>query len=102
MNIFFDTSSLFKLYHEEAGTDRLILFLEENPDYKIFISQLTFVEIYSALLKKVRIGHLRKSQMEKFLGVIDSDLKKVTAIPVDLSIINSAKNLVIRFGAQGL
>lgn len=40
--------------------------------------------------------------MEKFLVVIDSDLKKVTAIPVDLSIINSAKNLVIRFGAQGL
>ncbi|RLC11637.1 MAG: hypothetical protein DRI57_18650 [Deltaproteobacteria bacterium] len=54
---FFDTSALIKLYHEENGTDQLSdLISSENPI--IVISDLTMVEMISALAKKVRTGEI--------------------------------------------
>jgi uncharacterized protein len=102
VNVFFDTSSLFKLYHEEDDTGRLIEFLNRNPNHKIFISQLTLVEMYSALLKKVRIGHLALAQTEKFFTVLDCDFKKFSLVPIDLSIISDAQQLVVKYGLKGL
>lgn len=102
MNIFFDTSSFFKLYHQEIGTEQLLNFLNQNPDHKIFISQLTLVEMYSALSKKVRIGHLSSEQMKNFLIVLDSDFKKCTIVNIDSSVIEKAQQLVIQFGLKGL
>jgi predicted nucleic acid-binding protein len=102
VNVFFDTSSLFKLYHEEDGTERLLEFLNKNPEYKIFISQLTLVEMYSALLKKVRIGHLSLDETKAFLTVLDKDLKKFVLVPIDSSLIAKAQQLVIKHGLKGL
>jgi predicted nucleic acid-binding protein len=102
VNIFFDTSSFFKLYHQEIGTEQLLNFLNQNPDHKIFISQLTLVEMYSALSKKVRIGHLSSEQMKNFLIVLDSDFKKCTIVNIDSSVIEKAQQLVIQFGLKGL
>lgn len=31
MKVFFDTSSLFKLYHKESGTQELMDFFNNNP-----------------------------------------------------------------------
>jgi len=54
---FIDTSALIKLYHEEKGTDRLTrLIISENP--VIVISDLTVIEMISALAKKVRTGEI--------------------------------------------
>ncbi|HEY4197936.1 MAG TPA: type II toxin-antitoxin system VapC family toxin [Mucilaginibacter sp.] len=102
MNIFFDTSSLFKLYHEEEDTAKLLNFLNVHPDNKIFISQLTLVEMYSALLKKVRIGHLSSSDMKAFLVVLGIDLKKFPLVQIDSSLIAKAQELVIKYGLSGL
>ena len=102
MNIFFDTSSLFKLYHEEEGTAKLLDFLNTNPDNKIFISQLTLVEMYSALLKKVRIGHLSLSEMKAFLVVLDNDLRKFSLVQIDSAVIAKAQELIIKYGLNGL
>lgn len=57
MNIFFDTSSLISLYHIEKDTEKLLFFLDKNPGHKIFLSEITLVESYSAILKKVRIKY---------------------------------------------
>ena len=102
MNIFFDTSSLFKLYHEEEGTDQLLDFLNNNPGYKIYLSELTLVEIYSAILKKVRIGHLSLAQAKIFFAVLDSDFKKFLFVSIDSPLIKNSQQLVVKYGAKGL
>lgn len=40
MKVFFDTSSLFKLYHRESGTDELITFLQDNKIEAIYLSEI--------------------------------------------------------------
>ncbi len=102
MNIFFDTSSLFKLYHDEGDTKQLLEFLNKTPDYKIYLSELTLVEIYSAIMKKVRIGHLSLSEAERFLAVIDDDAKYFNFVQINTPLLNAAQKLVVKYGVNGL
>lgn len=102
MNIFFDTSSLFKLYHKEAGTDILLEFLDKTPNYNIYLSELTLVEIYSAILKKVRMGHLSKEESQRFLALIDRDIKEYLFVPLNLSILHQSQQLILDYGLKGL
>ena len=50
---FFDTSALAKLYHREAGSDR-VEELVRNPAHRILISRLAVVEMHSVFALKVR------------------------------------------------
>jgi|GEM_PF-516173 predicted nucleic acid-binding protein len=102
MNIFFDTSSFSKLYHEEEGTKELLDFLSKNPNYKIYLAEITMVEIYSAILKKVRIGHLSMTQAQNFLLVINDDFKRCHFIPTDTQLLIEAQNLIVKYGIKGL
>lgn len=102
MNIFFDTSSLFKLYHKEADTAILLKFLDKNPDFNIYLSELTLVEMYSAILKKVRMGHLSTEESQRFLAVIDKDIKEYLFVPLNLSILHQSQQLILDHGLKGL
>jgi hypothetical protein len=44
MNVFFDTSSLFKLYHREIGTEELMSLFNEVGIETIFLAELTKLE----------------------------------------------------------
>ena len=52
---FFDTSALVKHYHHEPGTARVDGLLDA-PGAKVYLSQLTPVELRSTLAKAVRVG----------------------------------------------
>jgi predicted nucleic acid-binding protein len=54
---FFDTSAIVKYYHAEPGTAEVSRIFAE-PDRKIAISSIGFVEIQSAFAIKVRSGTL--------------------------------------------
>ncbi len=54
MNVFFDTSSLFKLYHKEDGTEELLNLFATKSIEKIFIAEITIIEFSSAVWKKCR------------------------------------------------
>jgi PIN domain nuclease of toxin-antitoxin system len=49
MNLFFDTSSLFKLYHLEEGSKEIINFFNSNKIDSIYLSEITSVEFCSAV-----------------------------------------------------
>jgi len=102
VNIFFDTSSLISLYHQEKETNKILGFLADNPGYNIYLSELTLVESYSAILKKVRIQHLTLAEAKKFLRVLDNDFKRFSFIPLDLSVLTSSQQLLVRYGLKGL
>ncbi len=52
-----DTSALVKYYHREPGSEQVIQLFGQQ-DAVLLISDLTIIETYSALGKKVRIGAL--------------------------------------------
>ena len=70
MNLFFDTSSLFKLYHIEDGTKEIINFFGSNTIDSIFLSEITEIEFCSAIWKKCRKNELNPEDatllIEKF------------------------------------
>jgi len=102
VNIFFDTSSLISLYHQEREIKNFLDFLADNPGYNVYLSELTLVESYSAILKKVRIQHLTLEEAKKFLSVLDNDFKKFSFIPLDLSVLTSSQQLLVQYGVKGL
>jgi len=52
MNVFFDTSSLFKLYHREIGTEELMRLFDEVGIEVIYLAEITKIEFSSAVWKK--------------------------------------------------
>lgn len=59
MHYFFDTSAIVKYYHAEPGTAKVSKIFSE-PDRKIAISSIGFIEIQSAFAIKVRSGTLNQ------------------------------------------
>ena len=58
--IFFDTSAIIKLYHDEDGTDD-VLSIINSYDPLILVSDLTQIEFVSAFAKKVRTKEITEA-----------------------------------------
>lgn len=58
MKVFFDTSSLFKLYHKEDGTDELMSLFTVTGIEAIYIAEITKIEFSSVVWKKCRIMNI--------------------------------------------
>ncbi|MEK6697907.1 MAG: type II toxin-antitoxin system VapC family toxin [Nitrospirota bacterium] len=56
MQYFFDTSAIVKLYHQEAGSDRVLPLYRDGE--AIVISELSKVELLSTIHKKLRTGEI--------------------------------------------
>jgi predicted nucleic acid-binding protein len=83
MALFFDTSALAKLYHEEVGS-AVVRHLVEIPDQVSFISRLGVLEMHSALAGKLRTGEITAEAMElarrRFRGDIRERRFRVVAL----------------------
>ncbi len=102
MKLYLDTSSLFKLYHLEPGTEEIDNFLTQNEVSGIFLSEITNVEFISAVFKRVRMKELSKDNAEQLIKLFDDDLVKYTIVPVSSKIIEAAKLLIYKYGEDGL
>jgi len=71
--IFVDTSSLVKYYYPENDSDRIETLLLKTR--RIFISNLSVVEMASALMKKVRMGEMTKKDELSVWNVFLDDLQ---------------------------
>jgi predicted nucleic acid-binding protein len=80
---FFDTSALAKLYHQEAGSDR-VEELVRNPAHRILISRLAVVEMHSVFALKVRSQAIEADDAtalrRRFLSDIRSGVFEVLAL----------------------
>ncbi|MGB9611496.1 MAG: type II toxin-antitoxin system VapC family toxin, partial [Bryobacteraceae bacterium] len=72
---FVDTSALAKLYHWEAGSERMEALIEA-PDARLIISQLSLVEIESVFATKVRTGVIDKAALAQLRGRFYADLSQ--------------------------
>ncbi len=107
MRIFLDTSSLFKLYHEEVDSYEVIKFLEDNKVTKIFISEISILEFDSIVWKKVRKHEFDKTIALELIKLFEKDLNnndddKFSVILLNKELINLAKKLFEKYGNYGL
>ncbi|MCW3107065.1 MAG: hypothetical protein JWQ09_1571 [Segetibacter sp.] len=100
--IILDTSSLFKLYHREADTAELELIFLSVKITDIFLSEISKIEFTSTIWKKVRAKEITESEAQTTLELFESDFKKYSFVPTDSIIIEQARILFSKYGAQGL
>ncbi len=102
MNLFFDTSSLFKLYHQEDGTEELLnLFATKNIE-KIFIAEITIVEFSSAVWKKCRKKEIDVDIANLLIAKFDADIVKYSIVPTMGIIHKNASRLIMKYWHLGL
>ena len=102
MRIFLDTSSLFKLYHREFGTEELELVFSANNITTVFLSEISKIEFASTIWKKVRTNEISELEAQTTLEMFESDFAKYTFVVTDSIIIEQARILVSKFGTPGL
>ncbi len=102
MKIYLDTSSLIKLYHTESGTDELDNLFESNSIQEIFLSEITKIEFNSAIWKKVRTKDLTIDEATGITNSFTNDYDNYSFIGSDYNLILQAKDLVTKYGVQGL
>ena len=102
MKLYLDTSSLFKLYHLEPGTEEIDNVFIDNEVSGIFLSAITNVEFISAVFKRVRMKELSMNNAEEIIKLFDDDLIKYTIVPVSSKILEAAKLLIFKYGQDGL
>jgi len=102
MKLFLDTSSLFKLYHQEVGTNELENLFSKVKITHIFISEISKVEFTSTIWKKVRTQEITTEQAEITLKLFESDFEKYNFVTTDSLVLEQARNLTTKYGIEGL
>jgi len=94
--IYFDTSSLVKLYVEEAHTPKVIEWVEDSE--LVATCRVAYPETISALNRRFRSGELSKSDYELLLGGFDKDWLNYVVLDFDEI---EAGRFVIKYGLRG-
>jgi predicted nucleic acid-binding protein len=101
MNMFLDTNVLVKLYHEEAGTDKLTAFLNlYASDLILTLSDLTKIEFHSALWKRVRMKEIKPKTVRKILVALTTDWRMFNVVEVDRTVKEQAAELLDHYALQ--
>jgi len=102
VKIFIDTSALIKLYFNEEDTPRLDKFFSENIITEISISELTKIEFYSAIYKKLRAKDLQPQNANDILSAFVADEAKYKVVLIDSEIVRDSQKLIEKYGVNGL
>lgn len=101
MNVFLDTSSLLKLYHNEPGTDTLIATLSQGVE-NLYLSELAILEFRSAIWKKTRTGEIDMDIANTVIAGFQQDYAKFQWISIDNEVIQQAQESLMKYGSAGL
>ena len=101
MKTFLDSSSLIKLYHQEEGSDLVMKTLSDRTS-EIFLSELTILEFRSAIWKKMRENKIKKNTAIEVIKCFQSDADNFQWIMLQSDIIESASQLLMKYGNRGL
>ena len=102
MILYLDTSSLFKLYHEESGTRELDEIFSTQNIQKFFLSELTKVEFNSVVWKKIRMNEISLEQGQNLITFFQDDYLNYTFANIDNRVISTSLEMLNKFGNQGL
>ena len=99
MKYFLDTSALVKIYHKEAGTEKVLNIYEDKSD--IVISELSKVEFISTIHRKFRDREIDEKTLnilsEKFQFDIEN---RYEMLIFSSAIINEAFDLICKYAKR--
>jgi len=73
MRIYLDSSSLCRLYHQEAGSEELKQFINKQSVTRIYLSYISKLEFESTVWKKVRTKELESVIAEQLVEIFRAD-----------------------------
>lgn len=102
MNVFLDTSSLFKLYVQENGSDDLYELFELQPIEGVYLSEFTLIEFRSIVWRKVRMNEITGANAHLLLDAFDKDHDTYSFITTTKFLLQLAGQLLDKYGTKGL
>ena len=102
MKIHLDTSSFFKLYHQEEGTKEYQKIFLQNKITHIFLSEIAKIEFTSTIWKKIRTKEITTEQAIITLECFETDFEKYIFVTPDILILEQARNLTTKYGIKEL
>ena len=100
MNIFIDTSSLFKKYHTEDGTQKLFKILKNVSE--ITVSPITYLEITNTAYRLYHHKMIGESALNDFCKEVNHDFKYFKTIPWDKDLQNNFFHWVRNYQIKSL
>ncbi len=103
MSVFFcDTSGLAKRYVTETGSGWLTSQIDPANGSRIYIAQITIVEIVSAVTRKERGKHLSAINAATALKTFETNcLFEFSIVPLSTTLVNDAVDLAKRHALRG-
>ena len=101
MIAFFDTSSVFKLYHEEQDSDAVRKAISWAND-GIYLAEICRLEFRSALWRKRAEGTIDDQAVNSVVACFEKDYAEFNWIIVGSALLLSASALLMRYGRLGL
>ena len=99
---FCDTSALVKRYVSETGAAWLISTLHPSLKQRIYIAQITIVEIVSAITRREKGGSTTSQEAVKALNQFEQDWKtEITIIDFSANLVNKAAALAKKHALRG-
>jgi len=99
---FCDSSALVKRYVTEIGTAWLTATLDPNIGSRIYIAQITIVEVVSAITRRERGGHTTANDAIKALTRFENDWRKeITTVELSAVLVDDAVALARKYALRG-
>lgn len=102
MKVFFDTSSLFKLYHHEDGTEELMSLFTEVGMEVIYLAEITKIEFSSVVWKKCRKNEIDENIANQLIEKFIRDSAKFNFVTEDRFLRQHAQDLIGKHWKKGL
>lgn len=97
MNLFFDSSALVKLFHEEAGTAKVTEWVDDSANI-VWLLDLAKLEFTSALHRRFRGKEINEHEMNMALEAFSEQLSSFNIEAMGQSIVEEAEELVNQHG----
>ncbi len=102
MKVFFDTSSLFKLYHKEDGTDELMSLFTEIGIEVIYLAEITKIEFSSVVWKKCRKNEIDENSASQLIEKFERDSVRYSYVSEGQVLRQKAQGLIGKHWRKGL
>jgi hypothetical protein len=93
---FLEATAFVRLFVRDAGTDALIRLMETVEDNRKLISAATPLEVYAAIRRRERAGHIAPEDAMSALELLRAEAARMVQQPLNPAVLEAARQLIDR------